>query len=69
MGLVCTLKAAPSASPRVTSYQKFMARSILALLPLFDDHYSLVWSLHPEDYQHLLGLSDDQFLRELNRSL
>lgn len=45
MGLVCTLKAAPSSSPVVTSYQKFMSRSIVALLPLFGDHYSLVWSL------------------------
>ncbi len=46
---------------RATAWQRFMRDGPLALLPLQRDHFSIVWSTHPDDAAHLVELPVDDF--------
>ena len=47
------------------AWQRFMPDGPLALLPLTDNHLSIVWSTTPEHAERLLGLEDSAFLDAL----
>ncbi|SHI22866.1 2-octaprenyl-6-methoxyphenyl hydroxylase [Ferrimonas marina] len=51
-----------------TAYERFTAEGPLALLPMCDDRYSLVWVQSPEQAQRRLQLSEAQFLAELQQA-
>jgi 2-octaprenyl-6-methoxyphenol hydroxylase len=48
-----------------TAYERFTPSGPLALLPLFDGSYGLVWSAAPQEAIRLLALDDAAFLAEL----
>ena len=48
-----------------TAYERFTQAGPLALLPLHDGSWGLVWSAQPAQSARLLSLSDDEFLAEL----
>jgi 2-octaprenyl-6-methoxyphenol hydroxylase len=48
-----------------TAYERFTAAGPLALLPLHDGSWGLVWSAQPVESARLLALSDETFLQEL----
>jgi hypothetical protein len=43
--------------------------SIIALLPLWGDFYSIVWSVSVEDYEQLMKIDEKKFILELNYAL
>lgn len=48
-----------------TAYERFTPSGPLAVLPLYDGSYGVVWTSRPERAQQILGLPDEEFLREL----
>lgn len=48
-----------------TAYERFTPSGPLALLPLHDGSYTVVWTLKPEAAERALSLADDVFLTEL----
>jgi 2-octaprenyl-6-methoxyphenol hydroxylase len=48
-----------------TAYERFTPSGPLALLPLYDGSYGVVWSATPAESTRLLALSDEAFLGEL----
>jgi len=48
-----------------TAYERFTPAGPLALLPLHDGSWGLVWSAQPAQSARLLSLSDESFLAEL----
>lgn len=48
-----------------TAYERFTAAGPLALLPLHDGSYGVVWSAQPAEAARLLALDDEAFLKEL----
>jgi 2-octaprenyl-6-methoxyphenol hydroxylase len=48
-----------------TAYERFTQAGPLALLPLHDGSWGLVWSAQPAESARLLALSDECFLQEL----
>jgi 2-octaprenyl-6-methoxyphenol hydroxylase len=48
-----------------TAYERFTPAGPLALLPLHDGSWGLVWSAQPAESARLLALSDEAFLNEL----
>jgi 2-octaprenyl-6-methoxyphenol hydroxylase len=48
-----------------TAYERFTSSGPLALLPVRDGGYGVVWSAAPAEAERVLSLSDEQFLREL----
>ena len=48
-----------------TAYERFTQAGPLALLPLHDGSWGLVWSAQPAESARLLALSDESFLQEL----
>jgi 2-octaprenyl-6-methoxyphenol hydroxylase len=48
-----------------TAYERFTQAGPLALLPLHDGSWGLVWSAQPAESARLLALSDESFLAEL----
>ncbi|HVY83484.1 MAG TPA: 2-octaprenyl-6-methoxyphenyl hydroxylase [Steroidobacteraceae bacterium] len=50
-----------------TAYERFTPTGPLALLPLFDGHYGLVWSKSPPEASRVLALDDASFLSELQQ--
>ena len=66
-GVVANFRAA---SPHgETAYQWFRDGEIIALLPLPDQHVSLVWSAHTEHAQTLLALDPAQLAAEVERAV
>lgn len=51
-----------------TAYERFTQAGPLALLPLHDGSWGLVWSAQPAQSARLLALSDVEFLDELQRT-
>ena len=51
-----------------TAYERFTPAGPLALLPLHDGSWGLVWSAQPAQSARLLALSDVEFLDELQRT-
>jgi ubiquinone biosynthesis UbiH/UbiF/VisC/COQ6 family hydroxylase len=59
LAIVATVQAA---RPRAdTAFQRFLSTGPLALLPLPDGQYSIVWSAREERAQELLALGESQF--------
>ncbi|KTD03857.1 2-octaprenyl-6-methoxyphenyl hydroxylase [Fluoribacter gormanii] len=50
------------------AYERFTMHGPLALLPMQDNRMSLVWAVPPKEADHLLSLSDADFLRELQQA-
>jgi 2-octaprenyl-6-methoxyphenol hydroxylase len=48
-----------------TAYERFTPSGPLAVLPLHDGSYGVIWSCRPADAARLLSLDDDSYLREL----
>jgi 2-octaprenyl-6-methoxyphenol hydroxylase len=48
-----------------TAYERFTPSGPLALLPLFDGSFGVVWTAKPDHAKQLLNASDTDFLREL----
>lgn len=51
-----------------TAYERFTQAGPLALLPLHDGSWGLVWSAEPAQSERLLALSDADFLNELQNT-
>ncbi len=49
------------------AYERFTATGPLAVLPLADGHYTVVWTLAPERARQVCALGDAQFIDELQR--
>lgn len=50
------------------AFERFTEFGPIALLPLTDNRYSLVWSVSNHDVARLCALDDDHFLRELQNA-
>lgn len=50
------------------AYERFTPQGPLAMLPLTQSRYGLVWSNNPERSQQLMAMNDDAFLAELHQS-
>lgn len=50
------------------AYERFTANGPLAVLPLADGRYTVVWTLAPERATQVLALDDAAFIAELQRS-
>lgn len=48
-----------------TAYERFTPSGPLAVLPLYDGSYGVVWTARPDNAARLLSLGDEEFLREL----
>jgi 2-octaprenyl-6-methoxyphenol hydroxylase len=48
-----------------TAYERFTPSGPLAVLPLYDGSYGVIWSCSPADAATVLSLEDDRYLREL----
>lgn len=48
-----------------TAYERFTPSGPLAVLPLYDGSYGVIWSCSPADAAGVLSLTDDAYLREL----
>jgi 2-octaprenyl-6-methoxyphenol hydroxylase len=48
-----------------TAFERFTPSGPLAVLPLYDGSYGVIWSCHPQDAARVLSLDDDTYLREL----
>jgi 2-octaprenyl-6-methoxyphenol hydroxylase len=48
-----------------TAYERFTPSGPLAVLPLHDGSYGVIWSCRPRDAARVLSLDDDSYLREL----
>ncbi len=48
-----------------TAYERFTPSGPLAVLPLYDGSYGVVWACSPADAARVLSLDDDSYLREL----
>jgi 2-octaprenyl-6-methoxyphenol hydroxylase len=48
-----------------TAYERFTPSGPIAVLPLYDGSYGVIWSCHPKDAAGVLSLNDEGYLREL----
>jgi 2-octaprenyl-6-methoxyphenol hydroxylase len=48
-----------------TAYERFTPSGPLAVLPLYDGSYGVIWSCRPEDASSVMSLDDGGYLREL----
>lgn len=65
-GLVCTLRGNKSSD---VAFQRFMHNGIFALLPLYDNLYSIVCSMPKNINEDLKNLDDQKFLQFINNVL
>ncbi len=49
-----------------TAYERFTPQGPVALLPWGEGAYALVWTAAPETVEHLRGLDENEFLRQLH---
>ena len=68
MGIVCTIETSIK-EEKPKAFQRYLTNGPLALLPLWDSFYSIVWTVTLEEFEALMKLSDEKFLLELNFSL
>lgn len=70
-GLVATVRADLSSTPddnQTTAYQRYLQTGPIALLPLWNGYYSIVWSLPVSEAKRLKSLHNEEFLKELNEA-
>ncbi len=48
-----------------TAYERFTPSGPIAVLPLYDGSYGVIWSCRPKDATGVLSLDDEGYLREL----
>lgn len=65
-GLVCTLRGNKASD---VAFQRFMHNGIFALLPLYDDLYSIVCSMPKNINEDLKNLDNEKFLGFVNKVL
>ena len=65
-GVVCTVKAEQGNAS--TAWQRFMPTGPLALLPMNEEYFSIVWSTSPEQAQSLVNASEESFNLELTQA-
>ena len=65
-GVVCTVKAEQGNAS--TAWQRFMPTGPLALLPMNEEYFSIVWSTSPEQAQSLVNVSEESFNLELTQA-
>lgn len=58
-----------AAAANSTAWQKYLHTGPLALLPLWDNYCSIVWSVPVAEAQRLKALPPEDFLEELNTAL
>lgn len=68
MGIVCTISSSLK-EEKPKAFQRYLTNGPLALLPLWDSFYSIVWTVNLEEFEVLMKLSDEKFIAELNFSL
>jgi 2-octaprenyl-6-methoxyphenol hydroxylase len=50
-----------------TAYERFTPTGPLAVLPLHDGHFGIVWTLEPADAERVMALPDAEYLAELQQ--
>jgi 2-octaprenyl-6-methoxyphenol hydroxylase len=48
-----------------TAYERFTPSGPIAVLPLYDGSYGVIWSCRPQDAAGVLSLDDESYLRDL----
>ena len=56
--IVCTLKLDKNID---TAFQRYYDKNVLAVLPLWDNYASIVWSVENPFFEYLKNLNDDEF--------
>ena len=69
MGLVATVNIETKSGSNSTAWQRFLPSGPVALLPLSADHSSLVWTVEKTQVKPLLEMSEESFVKKLNRAL
>lgn len=69
MGLVATLNIETQSGSNSTAWQRFLPSGPVALLPLSPDHSSLVWTVGKTEVRPFLEMSEEAFVKKLNRAL
>eukprot|EP00027_Filamoeba_sp_ATCC50430_P015113 CAMPEP_0168576460 /NCGR_PEP_ID=MMETSP0413-20121227/20250_1 /TAXON_ID=136452 /ORGANISM="Filamoeba nolandi, Strain NC-AS-23-1" /LENGTH=368 /DNA_ID=CAMNT_0008610119 /DNA_START=194 /DNA_END=1300 /DNA_ORIENTATION=- len=64
-GVVCVVE---HSAPNKTAWQRFLPEGPIALLPMFGNYSSIVWSTSNTRCDILLSLSDDVFAEEVNKA-
>jgi ubiquinone biosynthesis UbiH/UbiF/VisC/COQ6 family hydroxylase len=67
MGIVCTIRT--NLKDNKVAWQRYLQEGPLALLPMWDDYYSIVWTVGLDRHERLMKLSDEEFLREINYNI
>lgn len=49
------------------AYERFTDSGPLAFLPMTENRFSVVWTCNQEDTQHIMQLTDDEFIAELQQ--
>ena len=65
-GVVCTVKAEQGNA--CTAWQRFMPTGPLALLPMNEEYFSIVWSTSPEQAQSLVNAPAESFNQALTQA-
>lgn len=65
-GLVCTLSCNTNTK---TAYQRFVHDGIFALLPMYDNYYSIVCSMPTEFNEKLKSINEEEFINFVNALL
>ena len=65
-GLVCTVE---TLSPNNIAFQRFLRSGPVALLPLWGNFSSIVWTCSPDQCKDLQDLSEEEFVERLNHAL
>ena len=69
MGLVATVNIHSQSGSNTTAWQRFLPSGPVALLPLSADQSSLVWTVDKAQVRPLLEMSEETFVKKLNRAL
>lgn len=71
LGVVGTVKLTEGESQRssVYAWQRYLGDGPIALLPLWKDYASIVWSVSVPEGRRLLALSEEEWIQEVNNAL
>lgn len=65
VGILANLRA--SNPHQYIAYERFTQHGPIALLPLRDTDFKLVWTVRPEEKERILALTDDEFLQTIQQ--